>query len=114
MQTLGSEWGCELFTDTIWLDSWERSVEKLTNVVVEDLRFPNEADLVRKLGGQVWSIRRKGYECVGHSSETEMVHIKPDMVIHNDGDISGLHDVLKGVLATRTTPMLDCAITYPT
>ena len=98
MQTLGTEWGRELVTNTIWLDSWQRSIGGLTNVVVEDLRFPNEAALVRKLGGEIWSIRRKGYENHGHSSETEMVEIKPDIVIHNDGDINGLHHMLKSVL----------------
>lgn len=98
MQTLGTEWGRDLVTKTIWLDSWERSIEGLDNVVVEDLRFPNEADLVRKLGGEIWGVRRKGYENVGHTSETEMLKITPDIIIHNDGDISSLHHMLKGVL----------------
>ena len=98
MQTLGTEWGRELVTNKIWLDSWERSVEGLSNVVVEDLRFPNEANLVRKLGGEIWSIQRKGYESDGHKSETEMVNIKPDILIHNDGDINSLHDMLKSLL----------------
>jgi len=121
MQTLGTEWGRDLVAKTIWLDSWERSIEGLTNVVVEDLRFPNEADLVRKLGGEIWNIRRKGYESVGHTSETEMIKIKPDIVIHNDGDISSLHHMLKGVLGkhnhiTRADPMWsgeDISVNYP-
>jgi len=109
MQTLRTEWGRELVTNTIWLDSWERSIEGLTNVVVEDLRFPNEADLVRKHGGEIWSVRRKGYESVGHSSETEMVKIKPDIVIHNDGDISSLRHMLRGVLGMPNVRLINKA-----
>ena len=40
-------------------------------MVIDDLRFPNEAHMVRDLGGEVWLVRRRGFKPSddNHSSE---------------------------------------------
>ena len=56
------------------------------SVVITDVRFPNEAALVRQLGGQLWQIRRPGYEAggTGHASDTDGSEFGPDRVLVND------------------------------
>ena len=99
MQTLGTEWGRASVYSKIWLDSWERSVCDLTYVVVEDLRYLNEAELVKNRGGEIWRIKRPDYQCNGHISETEMKGIEPDLTISNSGSLGELHAMIDNILA---------------
>lgn len=63
-------------------------------VVITDVRFPNEAELVRSLGGLVVRINR----VVGHNehsvhlSETLVDELKVHLDIDNDQSIAALHD----------------------
>ena len=98
MQTLGTEWGRDSVYSKIWLDSWERSVCDLTYVVVEDLRYLNEAELVKNRGGEIWRIKRPDYQCNGHISETEMEGIEPDLTIRNSGSLEELHAMIDSIL----------------
>lgn len=56
-------------------------------LVVTDVRFPNEAERVTELGGEVWQIRRPGEESDGHESEQRLPDDLVDRVIHNDGTL---------------------------
>ena len=98
MQTLGTEWGRDSVYSKIWLDSWERSICDLTYVVVEDLRYLNEAELVKNRGGEIWRIKRPDYQCNGHISETEMKGIDPDLTIRNNGSVEELHAMIDSIL----------------
>tara|TARA_R100000306_G_scaffold62078_1_gene66923 strand:- start:1138 stop:1713 length:576 start_codon:yes stop_codon:yes gene_type:complete len=98
MQTLGTEWGRDSVYSKIWLDSWERSICDLTYIVVEDLRYLNEAELVKRRGGQIWRIKRPDYKCNGHISETEMEGIDPDLTIRNNGSVEELHAMIDSIL----------------
>ena len=98
MQTLGTEWGRDSVYSKIWLDSWERSICDLTYVVVEDLRYLNEAELVKNRGGEIWRIKRPDYQCNGHISETEMEGIDPDLTIRNSGSVEELHAMIDSIL----------------
>ena len=98
MQTLGTEWGRDSVYSKIWLDSWERSINDLTYIVVEDLRYLNEAELIKRRGGQIWRIKRPDYKCNGHISETEMESIDPDLTIRNSGSLGELHAMIDSIL----------------
>ena len=56
------QWGTEVcrssFHDEIWIASMERKLSSDINYVVPDTRFPNEINLIKKLGGQVWHVER--------------------------------------------------------
>jgi len=95
---LGTEWGRDSVYSKIWLDAWERSVSNLTYVVVEDLRYLNEAELIKNRGGKIWRIKRPDYQCIGHISETEMEGIEPDLVIRNSGSVEELHAMIDRIL----------------
>lgn len=62
-------------------------------VCVGDVRFPDEVDMVRELGGKVWFITRPSMDNVSnHASETSVRWKDADFVIVNNGskdEISG-------------------------
>jgi len=62
MRTLGTEWGRDCVAENVWSHSWlHRASDKLAHdipVVVDDVRFKNEADLIKNLNGQIWKISR--------------------------------------------------------
>lgn len=62
------------------------------SVVITDCRFPNEAAMVRKLGGQIWRIVCPGHKppCNGHASENDGSEFAPDVVIINNGTLEEL------------------------
>ena len=73
MQTLGTEWGRKRMGEDFWIGAWERSVgaSGAERIVVDDCRFTNEAEAVRKLGGVVIGLRREGVAPLpgNHASE---------------------------------------------
>ncbi len=53
MQTLGAEWGRDLIARDLWISLWSRAAAMHSRVVVDDVRFDNEAAAIRALGGMV-------------------------------------------------------------
>jgi hypothetical protein len=53
--------------------------------VVTDVRYPNEAERVRELDGEVWQVRRPGLESDGHITEQPLGEDEVDFIINNDG-----------------------------
>lgn len=75
-------------------DYFVKQMQPDGDTVITDVRFPNEAALVRQLGGQLWQIRRPGYEAggTGHASDTDGSEFGPDYVIENDASLEQLKD----------------------
>lgn len=67
MQTLGTEWGRDLISPNLWGNLWENEVRALLSegkrVVVDDVRFDNEAQRIQKMSGYLIQMKR--------STETE-------------------------------------------
>jgi len=67
LQTLGTEWGRNMVDQNIWIKLLRvRLIEHLTDsavtpLVVDDLRFDNEAEMIRELGGEVWHLDRRSF-----------------------------------------------------
>lgn len=95
MLTLGTEWGRQLIGENVWVDAWRRAVEphlaRGTNILTEDLRFPNECEAVRALGGIVVRVTRPGLVPDEHESEQHALKFIADVEIINDGDLEDLH-----------------------
>ncbi len=99
MQTLGTEWGRNCMGEDFWVEAAAEQIEHALknglNVVVDDVRFPNEMDMIRDLGGIVVRIRRPALEkanrkpwyhrwfSTGHASEGSLDHMVFDMEITN-------------------------------
>jgi hypothetical protein len=91
LQTLGTEWGRSCIHSGVWIYAWSRACAQHELVVVDDVRFLNEAVEVEARGGQMWLITRPGVEDVsGHASEGGLERFKFDAVIHNDGSLADL------------------------
>lgn len=88
MQTLGTEWGRGLIGPDLWVNAW-RATMPTGHVVVDDIRFVNEADAVRAAGGIVVRIDRPGLSAGGH--ESERLDFTADHVITNDGPLAQLY-----------------------
>jgi len=77
--TLGTEWGRGMVNESIWLWAMGRQIDELVYnskrpddliIVIDDCRFPNEADWVKCSGGKVVCLFRDGIEYTkGHDSE---------------------------------------------
>lgn len=92
MQTLGAEWGRDCVGPDFWIGLFEDAAQRLLDegcsVVVDDVRYQNEADMVRKLGGVVWRVAGRGGIAGAHSSEAGGV--LGDWVLRNDGKQSDM------------------------
>ena len=73
LQTLGTEWGRNLISDSIWIDITRHRIEEsdATVFIIDDVRFDNEAEMIRDMGGEVWKLSRSGVnEDDAHISES--------------------------------------------
>ena len=98
MQTLGTEWGRDCMHVGLWVDAWSQRVllmaERGLDVVVDDCRFPNEADAVRKLGGKIVEITGRG-KGIGKAHQSEAGVGEPDIRISNTGPLEQFqHDIV--------------------
>lgn len=89
MITLGTEWGRDLVHADFWVHLWSQRVRVLMglgySVVVDDLRFPNEAQLVREMDGVIIRVDRDSFKQVDHISESYSPN--PDYVVDNNGSL---------------------------
>ena len=103
LQTLGTEWGRNLQHD-IWLqialNKYHGSlVFPYKYVLITDVRFDNEADLIRANNGIVVEVRRTAAETVAaHSSENGLTD-KADFTLCNDGTLEQLEEKVKEMLS---------------
>lgn len=105
MQTLGTEWGRQTLSDSIWVDYLFRRNEKMPMVVLADVRFDNEAQAIKDRGGVVVQVVREGHDGIGqaHSSERGVSAHLIDCAVFNRGTLSHfLESALKtlGVILT--------------
>lgn len=105
LQTLGTEWGRDCYGN-VWADLGVRKALATPShvVVITDCRFVNEAEAVRRAGGEVWRVVRPGAGLTGaaglHPSEAEQESDRfMDLVtrtIENSGDLSDLRRMVLG------------------
>ena len=101
MQTLGTEWGRACIHPDFWVMIARVEAQRIMadgrSVVIDDVRLPNEAAMIRDLGGELWRIERPGIAYNGgHKSEGGLEDITPDRVIVNDGTIAQLLEKIYG------------------
>lgn len=95
LQTLGTEWGRQCVHPDVWLKCWSETAVRHAKVVVDDVRFSNEAQLIRDTGGELWCVVRPGQAAhTDHASEGGLAGWEFDRVICNDGTMRELLDDL--------------------
>jgi len=93
LQVFGTDVGRSMFGENFWVDIALAGLNPKHRVVLSDVRFPNEAEAIKNLGGQVWRINRHNHTPVnGHKSEHAMDNYMFKHVLYNDGTIDDLAD----------------------
>ena len=111
------------FNDGIWVSLVKKHMidEPHYNYVIPDVRFPNEMNMIRELGGEVWQVRRgdkphwwsyaildnttgsdlmRNYDV--HPSEWKWIDTpdKFENIIHNDTSLEELYSQVEQTLST--------------
>lgn len=95
MQRMGTEVGRDMFGQNFWVDTAIDSIEDGSKVVFADVRFPNEAEAIKNLGGEVWRVLRPGVGPANdHISETALDDHSFDMYILNNTTLEDLWEVI--------------------
>lgn len=101
MQRLGTDFARNLIDPDIWVKAWKVSLEKERGksklIVVDDVRFENEAQAVKDAGGELWKVVRPSLTANGtekHASEQGLEHLVFDKYIVNDGSVEDLWNKL--------------------
>ena len=96
-QTLGTEWGRDCIKKTLWMDlTFHEYILYATNLAITDVRFPNEANRIREMGGHIIHVHRTQEDAgfcsarAQHASEQGVQVHASDFVINNFGTISAL------------------------
>ena len=102
MQTLGTDWGRNMVDENIWINQTEPYINDYIargkSVVVDDIRFQNEVDMIRRCGGFIIYVDRapdKSFwdlpaNVTSHVSEGDVSWADADYVIQNDNTIDDL------------------------
>ncbi len=101
MQTLGTEWGRRMVHSDVWINRWRCLVEQEASplIVVDDVRFPNEAAALRSVGGSLWRVYRPGLMTSSHASERAQAQITEDILINNATSIAEMFRSVDAVVA---------------
>lgn len=100
LQRMGTETGRKILGGDIWVTLAERKIDLSGKpVVITDTRFHNEFDMVRRRGGLIVRVTRRGIGPVnGHLSEKEMQNEQADFTIKNDGSLADLRGEVESIL----------------
>lgn len=115
LQTLGTEWGRQCVHPELWLMCWKAAVLQHmaadVPVVCDDVRFFNEAELLRSLGGEMWLLRRPGTtRTTAHISEGDLDSYPYfDRRIDNKGEIDDLRRTIDRIATHPFTFRLSAA-----
>lgn len=108
MQTLGTEWGRQMLSPTIWTEAWGALLDREGlglpgfPVVADDCRFQTEAAAVRARGGVVIRIARPGVDAAPVVHASEILDFEPDVTIENvEGDPDALRRALDHLVLGR-------------
>lgn len=94
LQFMGTEAGRDIHGADCWVNRAMAKAPKGGRVVFTDVRFPNEADAIKRRGGYLVRISRPGYgPANGHQSETNIDGIECDMLWHNDATLEDWRQV---------------------
>lgn len=100
LQRFGTEVGREMMGEDVWVDMALRGVAPGDRVAITDVRFPNEAAAVRRLGGIVVEVQRPGAGLAGSTGAhaSEAMAFERDHVLVNDGELADLWAATEALL----------------
>ena len=85
-----------IFGDEFWVSQVFHSMDTTSDYVITDVRFENEAMMLKLMGGQLWRIKRPGVEPVNsHVSERDLDGYKVDKILKNEGTLEELRTLVR-------------------
>jgi len=100
LQRIGTEVGRDMFGENFWVDYLIDNMPDGSKVVIPDVRFPNEADAILKMGGQLWRVERNGVGAINsHVSDSALDDYPFDTVIFNNDTIEHLYSQVDDLMA---------------
>lgn len=123
LQWLGTDWGRDTISQTLWVDLWSASVDDIKRdhifldepiIVCDDVRFDNEAHTIKARGGHVIKLVRPnnishaegGQGLVNHKSEAGVSEIYLDNTVYNDDTVDTFRDRLIACFVELYKPTL--------
>ena len=115
LQLFGTECMRQGFYDGIWVSLVKKHIidNPKQNFVIPDVRFPNEANMIKSIHGEVWRMRRgpdpvwfRMYQDLGieptevHESEWAWANTNFNKILDNNGTLLELRSQVKGHLAS--------------
>ncbi len=115
LQLFGTDCMRNGFYDCIWVSLVKQELlkNKDKNYVIPDVRFENEAKMIRSLGGRICQVRRgpdplwfRLYKDLGqeptdvHKSEWAWANVQMDYILANDGTPEDLKNLVKDHLVS--------------
>lgn len=106
MQTLGTDWGRQMIHENLWVDVTRarlaRYVRHDADVVIDDCRFPNEAEMILgddRWKGSVIQVVRPGLAAtLNHASEGALNGFPFTTTIVNDGSMFDLREKVQEIV----------------
>lgn len=111
LQWLGTEWGRGTISESLWVDLWSAETQKLLDigtglVISDDVRFDNEAKMVKAMGGHIIQITSDFTEKridtkAGISNHASEAGVSPDLVdyvVKNNGSLADFENSLAHML----------------
>jgi dephospho-CoA kinase len=100
LQRFGTEVARNLWSENFWVDLAMSKAKLLDNVVITDVRYPNELDAIRDVSGSVWRVEKPGVSAVNsHTSETALDGYVFDEIVRNAGSLEDLHAKINNIIS---------------
>jgi hypothetical protein len=109
LQKMGTEACRNNLSDNIWVSALEKRIQGYQDVVISDVRFPNEIDFIRSVGGKIIRVKRGDDPSLEaqqkmHVSETAWNYVVPDAIIDNNGTLNDLAGNIRTTLTMLDNP----------
>jgi len=90
LQNLGNS-ARKTIDENVWVTLALGNIDTNQRVVITDVRFENEAMMIKLMGGQLWRVKRIGVGPVNdHVSESELEGYKVNQIFVNNGTLKDL------------------------
>lgn len=120
LQWLGTDWGRDTISQDLWVSIWKAEVEQVRTwhknpiIVCDDVRFDNEAEVLKAMGGHIIKIvsNRAGDRIntqsgiANHKSEAGVSNNFLDYVVENHDTVAAFEERLVACFQELVDPYL--------
>ena len=107
LQQIGTNLFRDRFHPNTWINATLSNIKNYEDIIITDVRFLNEIDTIKNLGGIVVRIERETVLKDSHSSEMMLNdYNKWNYVINNNGTLRDLEDEIAGFLYCNVKGLL--------